>query len=150
MITDPDESSSPMPVSREPELEQSKRDRRAWLAAMTAGLLAVALDWPAGEAAVQYIRTEKVVANVNGREQAIVTVLSSDRSDVKRATLAYGLCGAILGLVLGVAGASVRWSAGAALAAALAGLIGGGVAGAGLSFGLFPISFRPLATWCCR
>jgi hypothetical protein len=144
MIIDPDESSSPIPASTGPDLEQSTRDRRAWLAAMTAGLLAVAVDWPAGEAAVKYIRTEKDVANVNGREQAIVTVLSSNRSDVKRATLAYGLQGAILGLALGLAGAAVRRSANTVPAAALAGLIGGGVAGSGLSFGLFPILFRQL------
>ena len=146
MIDDPEQS--PAPVPQTPDLDQPAppmtRGTRVWLVALAAGILAAALAWPAVEAAVRSIPTETEAANVNGEAQAIVTVLSSYRSDVKRATLAYGLQGAILGLALGLAGAAVRRSAGVAPAAALVGLIGGGAAGAGVSFGLFPIFFRYL------
>jgi hypothetical protein len=146
MIDDPEQS--PAPVRQTPDLDHpapaTTRVARVWFAALAAGVLAAALAWPAVEAAVRSIPTETEGVNVNGEEKAIVTVLSSYRSDVKRATLAYGLQGAILGLALGLAGAAVRRSAGAAPVAALAGLIGGGIAGAGVSFGLFPIFFRHL------
>src|SRR5262245_57486012 len=87
---------------------------QVWFAALAAGLIATALGWPAGEVAVRTIPTEKDGANVNGEEHSIVTVLSSNRSDIKRATMADGLQGALLGLALGLAGSAVRRSAGAA------------------------------------
>src|SRR5207244_11162805 len=115
---------------------------RVCLAALAAALLASTLAWPAGEVAIKSVRTETDTASVNGKEQAIVTVLSSHRSDVKRATLSLGLQGAILGMALGLAGAALRRSAGAATAAVFAGLILGGGLGAGVSSQLFPIFFR--------
>ena len=52
------------------------------------------------------------------RARKTITVGSSNRSDVKRATLACGLQGALLGLALGLAGVAVRRMAGAAPVAA--------------------------------
>lgn len=120
------------------------RTARLWAAALAAGALASALAWLAGEAAIRSLPTETADANVNGEDSAIVTVLSSNRSDVKRATLAYGCQGAILGLALGLAGAAVRRSAKRAGVAAPSGLVVGGAAGAGASFGLFPVFFEHL------
>ncbi len=115
-----------------------------WVAALVAGTLASALAWAAGEAAIRSIPTETAGANVNGEVASIITVASSNRSDVKRATLAYGLQGAILGLALGLAGAAVRRSARLAGLAGLVGMVVGGAAGAGASFGIFPIFFEHL------
>src|SRR4051812_9828632 len=139
MIADPEER--PGSVSGVPDLVRpapaTARGARVWFAALAAGLVATALGWLAGGGGGRSIPPEKDGANVNGEERSIVTVLSSNRTDVKRATWADGLEGAILGLALGLTGAVVRRSPRTASAAALAGLIGGGVAGAGASSGLF-------------
>jgi hypothetical protein len=118
------------------------RAPRAWTAALVAAALASVLGWQAGEAAVRSIPTETEGSNVNGENKEIVTVLSSYRSEVKRAVLAYGLQGAILAVSLGLAGAAARRSFGTVPAAALAGLIAGGGASAGLSAVIFPAFFR--------
>jgi hypothetical protein len=139
----PDPAPVCVPADLGPSAPASATGVRVWLTILAAGLVASALGWLAGEVAIQCIPTEKQGANVNGQEQAIVTVDSSNRSDVKRATLACGLQGALLGLALGLAGAAVRRK-GRAAPVAVAGLIGGGIAGAWVSSGLFPIFFRNL------
>jgi hypothetical protein len=115
---------------------------RAWVAALTAGVLGAVISGVAGEASFRSVPTETEGANVNGENKEIVTVLSSYRSDVKRGILTYGLQGAILGVSLGLAGAVSRRSARAVAFAMLAGLIAGGAASAGLSAVVFPAFFR--------
>jgi hypothetical protein len=141
---DPRDSERPAPVFDVPDRTTSAAGGRVWVATVTAGLLVSALSWLAGESVIRSIPTQTDQANVNGRERSIVTVLSSHRTEVKRATLAYGLQGALLGICLGLAGASMRWSVGGGTVAALVGLIIGAGAGAGASGGLFPVFLRHL------
>ena len=144
MRADPQDSECPAPARTCRAVAALAAGARIWVATITAGLLVSALGWLAGEFVIKSIPTQTDQANVNGRERSIVTVLSSHRTEVKRATLAYGIDGALLGMCLGLAGAFVRRFSGAAAVAALVGLIVGGGAGAGASSGLFPIFLRHL------
>jgi hypothetical protein len=106
---------------------------RHWPAAFAAGVIATALSWGAGEAALDFFPQKRLI---NPQTETVDMALYN-RVVVKNATLAYGLQGAILGLTLGLAGAATRRSAGHAVRAGLTGLLAGGAVGAVASFGLF-------------
>jgi hypothetical protein len=136
-----DDPSSSATDSRETSVRETARSRRLVLAA---GFLASLLTWLGSEFVVRSIPTEKDGAIVNGERQGIVTAESADRSDVKRATIVYGIQGAVLAMALGIAGGVTRRSRSSAIMGGLIGLVIGAVGGAGVSSILFPWFFRNL------
>src|SRR5258705_4283196 len=109
----------------------------AWAAALAAGVLAAGLTGAAGEAAVGYF--DPLAYGTPGT--AGVVTGGSERAMIRDATLAYGLQGSILGLLLGLAGVVAGGGARAALLAIPAGLLVGGL-GAAASLGLFQLWMR--------
>src|SRR5262249_23605851 len=101
--------------------------RPFWVVSLIAGVLAGLGAWAGGEWVETSYRapivSEFVVAgNVQlARRAALITT---------KATLAYGLLGAILGLLSGLAGGLTRRSPRGAAIAGIVGLVLGGVAGA--------------------
>lgn len=110
-----------------------------WAAALAAGVLAAGLTGAAGEAAVGYF--DPRAYGTSGT--AGVVTGGSEWAMICDATLAYGLQGSILGLLLGLAGvvAGGGARARAALLAIPAGLLVGGL-GVAASLGLFPLWMR--------
>jgi hypothetical protein len=100
-------------------------------------VLAAGLTGAAGEAAVGYF--DPLAYGTPGT--AGVVTGGSERAMIRDATLAYGLQGSILGLLLGLAGVVAGGGARAALLAIPAGLLVGGL-GAAASLGLFQLWMR--------
>ena len=118
--------------STDPEARAAPARSRHWPAAFAAGVIATALSWGAGEAALDFFPQKQINPLAGTIDMALY-----NRVVVKNAALAYGLQGAILGLSLGLAGAAIRRSPGHAVQAGLTGLLAGGAVGAAASFGLF-------------
>jgi hypothetical protein len=111
-------------------------------AGLVAGLLASALTWAAGDATLDWFQPTTVGNAAMGPQHGGITIETSDRATVKNAALSYGLQGALLALVLGIAGAVARGSVRAAVPAAVTGVFLGGSLGALASMGLFSIYLK--------
>jgi hypothetical protein len=114
--------------------------RRLLDIALGAGLAAGLIAWLGGEAVYDWFKPpDELLHGANivrspelAREQTIALI--------KNATLAFGLLGAVLGLVLGAAGGVARCSLRSGVIAAVIGLVAGGAVGAGLAQALVPIA----------
>ena len=109
--------------------------RRIWPAALAAGLVATALTWVAGEVSVERFPQKKPADPLT----QTADLAGFNRVLVKNAALGAGLQGALLGLILGIAGAASV--AGRPGPAALAGFSLGGTLGAIGAHGLFTAYF---------
>lgn len=115
---------------------------RAWTAALVAGVVATGLTWGAGEASVGRFEPEATGHPERGPQHGFIAPEAAQRAERQDAALSYGLQGAILGLLLGLAGAAARGSARPTITAGLAGLALGGVLGAAVSYGVFGLVAR--------
>ncbi|WP_435011886.1 hypothetical protein P12x_005982 (plasmid) [Tundrisphaera lichenicola] len=106
---------------------------RLWVAALLGGLLASPLTWVTGEASVDQFRAKEVRDPLS----ETVDMAGINRVIVKNAALTHGVQGAILGLILGLAGGLTVRPVRMARLAGLSGLLLGGALGAAGSFGLF-------------
>ena len=113
------------------------RRRPPWPVALAAGVVAAGLTWGAGEAAKGRFDPGTVADPSKGPLGGGVDPETFNLAVVKEAVLTYGLQGAVLGLLLGLAGAVAAGSARAAAAGGLTGLVLGGAAGAGAAPGGF-------------
>jgi hypothetical protein len=113
--------------------------RRPWLAALAAGIVAAGLTWGVGEASAGRFDPGTVADPSKGPLAGGVSPEAVNRGLVNEAVLTYGLQGAVLGLLLGLAGAAAGGSARAAVPGGLAGLVLGGAAGAGVALGAFTV-----------
>lgn len=127
------------PVTGLHEGSRTPRSRDARLVVLMAGVVATALTWGAGEAALGQFQPKATGNLAMGPLHGSIAPEETNRTEVKNAALAYGLQGAILGLMLGLAGAAARGSVRAAFPAGLTGLLVGGMGGAGAARGLLSI-----------
>jgi len=104
------------------------------LLAVAAAALAAGAASGLSEATLDRIRGKDVAQTPMAGGASLADI---NRIVVKRATLMYGLQGAALGLLLGLAGAAARRSVSAAALGGPVGLVVGGAAGAGAARGLF-------------
>lgn len=116
------------------------------MVALVAGVLACLLSWGAGEGVLGFFQPKRVPNPANAIEVPIENA-ELHSTDVKNAALTYGLEGAILGLVLGLAGAAAARSARSALLAGLTGLVIGAAVGTAVSLGAFTAYFRLSAAY---
>jgi hypothetical protein len=129
-------------VEPRPPAPVEGRPRRHWVTMTAVGIAAGLVAWLAGEMAYDFfglpphLRTNSdlSVSNLRAREQSIV--------NIKNATLAYSLLGAVLGMALGVAGGAERRSLRSSTMAGAVGLVAAGVAGYGMSRVLMPLAER--------
>lgn len=115
----------------------SGRGRRVW-AAVAAAVLAAGTAWGLSEATLDRVRGKDVAQTPMAGGASLADI---NRIVVKRATLMYGLQGAALGLMLGLAGAAARRSVSAAALGGPVGLVAGAAAGTGGARGLFRAYF---------
>lgn len=113
---------------------------RLWLWALAAGVAAGLAAWLAGELVHGAYAPPSHLYGVLEKSAELRREHSS--AQLKNATLAFGLLGAILGLFLGAAGGMARRAAGAGVLAGLVGLAAGAAAGAGMALALVPIFDR--------
>jgi hypothetical protein len=118
------------------------RRARVWAAAITAGVVAIGLTWGAGEASIGRFQPEATGRPELGPQHGFISPEAEHRAVLKNAALAYGLQGAILAALLGVAGAAARGSVGAAVKAGFAGLLLGAGLGAAVSYAAFTLVAR--------
>jgi len=113
--------------------------RVGWVSILIAATLAGLLAWAGGEW-VEAANTVRLVNEfqVSGNQQ----LAARSAAITTKATLSYGLLGAVLGLTLGLAGGLTRRSAGGAILAAIAGLILGTLAGSGSARLVVPVFLR--------
>jgi hypothetical protein len=103
---------------------------RPWLGAVVAALLAAGGAWLLGESGVARAVAADAAIPTMGQIVMAPTVATTHTADVKNAVRTFGAFGALLGLLLGLAGGWSRINARAAWTAGLVGLIAGGVTGA--------------------
>jgi hypothetical protein len=113
--------------------------RRALVYAVGAALVAGLLAWGVGEKTYDYYRPPASAQSARdfralNREKAI--------ADKKNTAIVFGTFGALLGLLSGAAGGSVRRSIPGGTSAALAGLLLGGIGAALVGYELAPIYAR--------
>jgi hypothetical protein len=113
---------------------------RGWVA--LAGLVAGLVAFGVGEAVYGLIPTGKEEVNTMGRLLIVPTTRTTNLADTRNAAVAFGLLGASLGGILGLAGGLARRSSSAMLTAGTLGAILGLATGAGLSFAVLPLFFR--------
>jgi hypothetical protein len=109
--------------------------------ALAAGMLATVLSGAVGEKTFGWFIPKRAANAVNPMEVQFEPA-ELNRVDVQNATLAYALQGAVLGLMLGVAGAAARRSGFAAAKAGLLGLVLGAGLGAAATYSAFTAYFR--------
>ena len=136
------------PTLDTPKREQASDDKASnslkratrWvaLAGLVAGLVAFGL----GEAVYGLIPTGTEGVNTMGLILQLPTQRTTSLADTRNAALAFGLLGACLGGLFGLAGGLARWSASAMATAGLLGTILGLACGAALSFAVLPLFFR--------
>jgi hypothetical protein len=107
---------------------------RLWLALIVTALLAAAGAWLLGESGVARAVAANAAIPTMGQIVMATTAATVQAADVKNAVRLFGAFGAILGLMLGLAGGWSRGDARAAWGAAVVGLIAGGVTGAAVPF----------------
>jgi hypothetical protein len=129
-----------------PPAARSRRPARTWCITLGAGLLAGVVSWGVGEATLTTFKPKlEVVHLYGGGTSKESTVKGEAIADTRNATLAFGLLGATLGLVLGIAGGFCGDERGRGVTAGLVGLVVGGGAGVLASLALVPIFHRKLA-----
>ncbi len=111
--------------------------RRVLVAAIAGGILATALTWVAGEASAGYFKGKEVKNPLAEK----VDMADTNRVEVKNAVLAWGVQGALLGLVLGISGALAGRAPRASIRAGTVGLVLGGTLAAGSSSLIFTAFF---------
>ncbi|WP_197446994.1 hypothetical protein [Tautonia plasticadhaerens] len=114
---------------------------RSWPLCLAAGLIAAVGSWGIGEAVHDRYEVPLVAAYGDAEATAANAreILAAQR---QRAAIAFGSLGALLGLLLGVAGGLARGSIRRGLGAGLLGLALGGAGGVGSCFGLIPAFHR--------
>jgi len=122
---------------------------RVWLCAICAGVLAAVIGWVAGERASRSFHWEGrvQVGQGNGGNQpqrAAAELLRELRyqAEAKNTSLAMGILGAVIGLMLGSGGGLSRSSPRAAAVSGLTGFLLGGAAGA-----VAPLLLVPMFYW---
>jgi hypothetical protein len=113
--------------------------RPPWGLGLAAGLLAGVASWAAGEVGRVYVNPTPLSREVFP-EAGTARLLAS--ASVASGMLTYGLQGAILGLMLGLAGGLARRSPAAAVGAVVLGVGAAGSAGALAARVLIPVFFR--------
>ncbi|RUL89134.1 hypothetical protein [Tautonia sociabilis] len=113
--------------------------RPPWVAALAAGVVAAGLSWGAGEVANGLFAPQLLVDPMKGPTAGAASNEDIRRGRVLDATLTYGVQGAVLGLLLGLAGASVGGTGRSGAIGGAAGLAAGGLLGAGGASILFSI-----------
>jgi hypothetical protein len=132
---------APAPAPAHPETESAARDSprvQVWVNAVGAAFIAAFLAWGVGEKMYGYYRPKATASSrdfrVLNREERI--------AEQKNTAVAFGVFGAILGMLSGVAGGASRRSILRSASAALAGILLGGVGSALASYELAPIFAR--------
>ena len=129
---EPGDDPSPAPTPGAPK--RRGLPLAAW--ATIAALMAAALSWMAGEAAIGRFAPDPLLNPDLGVMGGGASSEDIRRGLVLEATLTYAVQGAVLGLLLGLAGAVSGGSTRSAAVGAGAGLVLGGLVGAGAAFGL--------------
>lgn len=125
------------------------RPARIWVTALGAGLVAALASWFAGEATLgAFVPSPKAMipGPLGGTTPEMLAAQLA--TNMKNTALNYGLCGAILGLSLGLGGGLAAASPRRVPLAAASGLVLGGGAAAGLAAALTPVFqhyFEPAA-----
>jgi hypothetical protein len=106
--------------------------------AIAAGIVAAGLTWAAEDAFVDYFKPQATGNLAAGPLQGFISSEALLSTMVKNAALVYGIQGAVLGFLLGLAGGLARRSAPGAIVGGLTGLVLAGALGAGAAKALFP------------
>ncbi len=134
-----------MAASTAPRTTESGPVRRGriWAAAMAAGLVAALASWFAGEATLgAFVPPREAMIPGPFRGTTPVMLAAQLAADTKNTALNYGLCGAFLGLSLGLGGALAAAAPRRVPLGAACGLVLGGGGAAGLAAALTPVFHR--------
>ncbi len=119
------------------------RPSRIWATALGTGVVAALASWFAGEATLgAFVPPPKAMIPGPLGGTTPVMLAAQLATDIKNTALNYGLCGAILGLSLGLAGAGAAASPRRVPLASATGLVLGGGAAAGMAAALTPVFQR--------